>query len=224
MTSETPNPFARDFEDQSLRSLYRKMKKTALARFESATRMRRHQTYSLWTISIFSAGLIIFPVVHAFGIPIQISMGWFNTIQVGLALMVLVLSLLISANNVGDKAEKMHRCGLEVNALCHEALPFCRTDSHDEEKYEFFRVRYAQILAVYENHDPIDFEKVKLLLPDEYKLTDVQRFLIQLRYWMNFWVYGFLMAALVTCLWFALIGWPPSKPASDEMTQKQNAR
>lgn len=35
-TPETPNPFARDFEDQSLRSLYRKMKKTALARFECA--------------------------------------------------------------------------------------------------------------------------------------------------------------------------------------------
>jgi hypothetical protein len=63
MTEETPNPFARDFEHQSLRSLYRKMKKTALARFECATRMRRHQTYSLWTISIFSAGLIIFPIV-----------------------------------------------------------------------------------------------------------------------------------------------------------------
>jgi hypothetical protein len=206
MTTQLPNPFARDFEDQSLRSLYRKMKKTALARFECATRMRRHQTYSLWTISIFSAGLIIFPIVQAFGIPIHVSTGWFNVMQVGLALMVLVLSLLISANNVGDKAEKMHRCGLEVNALCHEAVPFCRTDTHDEAKYEFFRVRYAQILAVYENHDPIDFDKVKLLLPDEYKLTGPQRFSIHARSWVNFWMYAFLMLALVTCLWFVLIG------------------
>jgi hypothetical protein len=206
MTSEIPNPFARDFEDQSLRSLYRKMKKTALTRFESAIRMRRHQTYSLWTISIFSAGLIIFPIVQAFGIPIHVSVGWFNVMQVGLALMVLVLSLLISANNVGDKAEKMHRCGLEVNALCHEALPSCRTDLHDEAKYEFFRVRYAQILAVYENHDPIDFDRVKLLLPGEYKLTGAQRFMIRLRSWLNFWVYAVLMVALSVCLWFALIG------------------
>ncbi len=206
MTEEIPNPFARDFEDQSLRSLYRKMKKTALARFKCANRMRRHQTFSLWTISIFSAGLIIFPIVKAFGIPIHVSTSWFDVMQVGLALMVLVLSLLISANNVGDKAEKMHRCGLEVNALCHEALPFCRTDTHDEAKYESFRLRYAQILTVYENHDPIDFEQVKVLLPGEYKLTSPQRFFIRLRYCLNFWVYAILMIALITCLWFAFVG------------------
>jgi hypothetical protein len=206
MTTETANPFARDFEDQSLRSLYRKMKKTALARFECATRMRRHQTYSLWTISIFSAGLIIFPIVKAFGIPIHVSAGAFDVMQVGLALMVLVLSLLVSANNVGDKAEKMHRCGLEVNALCHEALPFCRTDTDDKEKYESFRLRYAQILAVYENHDPIDFEQAKLLLPTEYNLTGPQRFFIRLRYWLNFWVYAALMVVLLACLRFAFFG------------------
>jgi hypothetical protein len=182
------------------------MKKTALARFECATRMRRHQTYSLWTISIFSAGLIIFPIVKAFGIPIHVSAGAFDVMQVGLALMVLVLSLLVSANNVGDKAEKMHRCGLEVNALCHEVLPFCRTDTDDKEKYESFRLRYAQILAVYENHDPIDFEQVKLLLPTEYNLTGPQRFFIRLRYWLNFWVYAALMVVLLACLRFAFFG------------------
>ena len=72
--------------------------------------------------------------------------------------------------------------------------------------YEFFRLRYAQILAVYENHDPIDFEQVKLLLPGEYKLTGPERFFIRLRYCLNFWTYAILMIALVTCLWFAFVG------------------
>src|SRR6266446_8874952 len=97
LTPETPNPFARDFEDQSLRSLYRKMKKTAFARFECAIRIRRHQKFSLWTISFFSAGLIIFPVIRCFGIPIHVSEQLFNVMQVVLALLVLVLSLLIAS-------------------------------------------------------------------------------------------------------------------------------
>lgn len=123
--------------------------------------------------------------------------------QVVLALLVLVLSLLISSNNLGDKVEKMHRCGLEVNALCHEGLPFCQTETNDQVKYELFRNRYSQILAVYENHDPLDFDKVKLLLPSEYKLSKPQQFWIRLRYLMNFWAYGLLMIVLLTCLWVA---------------------
>jgi hypothetical protein len=209
-----PNPFERDFEDQSLRSLYRKMKKTALARFECATRMRRHQKYSLWTISIFSTGLILFPLIQAFGIPVHVSTAWFNIMQVALALMVLVLSLLISANNVGDKAEKMHRCALELNALCHEALPFCRDGTNEEGTYERFRVRYAEILNVYENHDTIDFDIVRLKMRDEYELNAFQRLLIQLRWWLDFWVYGLLLLALAVALWVTLLRGATTKPGA----------
>lgn len=205
MSETKPNPFQRDFDDQSLRSLYRKMKKTAMARFECATRMRRHQKFSLWSISIFSAGLIIFPLLHAFGVPTYISTGWLNVMQVVMALMVLVLSLLISANNVGDKAEKMHKCGLELNALCHEALPHCRAELCDVALYESFRGRYSQILNVYENHEDLDFDRVQMKLGEVSPKHWYSHGLIVIRTWLNYWVYYILMAVLVAALYVTLI-------------------
>lgn len=206
MSEASTNPFQRDFEDQSLRSLYRKMKKTAMARFECASRMRRHQKFALWSMSIFSAGLIIFPLLQAFGIPMHVGAGWLNVMQVAMALMVLVLSLLMSTNNVGDRAEKMHKCGLELNALCHEALPHCRGEDCEVTIYETFRSKYSQILNVYENHEDLDFDRVQMKIGEVWPSHWYSNALIVLRTWLDFWVYYLLIAVLVAALYVTIIG------------------
>src|SRR5438874_13381109 len=94
--------FSSDFEEQSLRTLYRKMKKTAKARFNCAKRLANHQTYSLWSVSLFSVGLIGMTLLSALNIPTNLSARYYNLLEIMLALLVLVLSLLLSANNYSD--------------------------------------------------------------------------------------------------------------------------
>jgi len=134
--------FARDFEAQSLRSLYRKMKKTAKARFNCAKRFQRHQAFSLWSVSLFSAGLIGMTLLSALHIQTRLSPPYFDLVQIMLALLVLVLSLLLSANNYSDRAEKLHRCALELNELCHAILPDCGSE---EDKPEVYRPTLAKV-------------------------------------------------------------------------------
>ena len=155
------NPFATDFEDQSLQTLYRKMKKTAKARFNAARRLSLHQTLLLWSTSLFSMGLIILPLLSAFSIPIARSEGTYSFIQVSLALLVLVFSLILTGNAFSSRAEEMHRCGVELNNLCHQILPDCK-DNTDRALFVSTLAQYNSVLNAYENHAGCDFDLVKL--------------------------------------------------------------
>jgi hypothetical protein len=198
--------FATDFESQSLRTLYAKMKKTAKARFNAANRLSNHQSFSLWSLSLFSAGLIGMTLLSALSIPTNLSVQYFNLLQIMLALLVLVLSLLLSANNFSERSEKMHRCGLELNALCHQLLPECQSDQVEPEIYKATLEKYGNILNSYENHANIDFDLVRIVLPEDYRLRLDQKLIIQLRYVLGFWIYLSLLLLLVGA--FVLLLWP----------------
>lgn len=189
------NPFQRDFEEQTLRSLYRKMKKTSKARFNAATRLGRHQRFSLWSLSFVSAGLIILRLLSVFQMRGRISEPLFSFIEIVVALFVLVLSVLLSANDFSDKAEKMHRCALELNVLCHEILPAC-SDSEDQSLFAPTLQKYSTILNSYPNHANIDFALVKLELRSEYPLGFLQRCQTRLAYTLHYSVYGLLIVIL----------------------------
>jgi hypothetical protein len=201
--------FAKDFEAQSLRTLYTKMKKTAKARFNCAKRLSSHQTYSLWSLSLFSTGLIGMTLISALNIRTNLSPPFYNLLQIMLALLVLVLSLLLSANNYSDRSEKMHRCALELNALCHEILPDCQTDREKPDVYKQTLDKYGNILNSYENHSNIDFDLVRIALSDDYPLRWYQRALIRVRYVFGFWLYLSLLILLVTA--FVVLLWPRHK-------------
>jgi hypothetical protein len=198
------NSFQKEFEDQSLQALYRKMKKTAKARFGYAQRLKRHHTFTLWSMSLFSAGLIVLSLLPNFTPQLQVSTGTYQFLQFILSLFVLVISILLGSSNYSDRSEKMHRCALEINGLCHEILPSCKENS-DHELYKKTLFRYSNILDAYENHEPIDFAFVKLDLPEDYTLTKWQKFMIPVRYWFSYWIHAVLMAVLVGVFAFVLI-------------------
>src|SRR5262245_13249635 len=100
--------------------LHRKITKTAKARFVAANRLTLHYQLSQWTVALASAALLILPLVQAFGVSVNSSPQQLNVLQSILAVVVLVFSLLLGAENFGLKAEKMHRCGMELNQLDQE--------------------------------------------------------------------------------------------------------
>ena len=189
--------FERDYKEQSLRSLYSKMKKTAKARFNCATRLQRHQTFSLWSLSLFSTGLIGMTLLSALNIHTNIDVAHFNLLQIMLALLVLILSLLLSANSYSDRAEKMHRCALEVNELCHRILPDCKDDTDKPEIYRNALAEYSSALEAFENHAPIDFDLVRIELSVDYPLTFRQKMWIRIRYFFSFGLYVALVILLL---------------------------
>jgi SMODS and SLOG-associating 2TM effector domain family 5 len=196
--------FEKEFEDQSLQALYRKMKKTSKARFECARRLRRHHSFTLWGMSLFSAGLIVLSLISTFGIKLHVEQPMYTFLQTLLSLFVLVISLLLSSSNYSDRAEKMHRCALEINQICHEILPSCK-ENNDSDLYHETQKRYALILDSYENHEPIDFSIVKLGLPEDYSVSDHEKTWIYIRYWLSYWIHGFLILVLLSV--FIIVLW-----------------
>ena len=177
--------FKDEFESQSVRELYRKMKKTAKARFNFARRLQSQHNLTAWTLSLFSAGLLIISTAKEFGVPISVEDAWFKFIQFTLGIVILVISLLLNSSRSSERSETMHRCALEINQLVHELLPSCKDESN-EEIYEKIQFRYSNILNTYENHEPIDFQRVMLDYPDHYGITKKFRVYYNIRYILGF--------------------------------------
>jgi hypothetical protein len=51
-----------------IKNLYRRNKMTYYCRFSASRCLKKHEALSLWTISIFSVGLIILPIAKALGV------------------------------------------------------------------------------------------------------------------------------------------------------------
>jgi hypothetical protein len=188
-----PDPFEKDYTDQSLQSLYRKMKKTAKARFNCSKRLSRHHKYALWATTAFSLGLIILSLTEAYNFQTRLDIHAQGFLRLSLELTILVLTLLLSNNNFGDRAEKMHRCALELNDLSHKILPACRENT-DKKLYDETLRFYTNILNAYENHEDIDYSLAQI---DLYKTTVVYRLFTQARYWLGFGFYAILLLAMV---------------------------
>jgi len=203
------NAFAKEFQSQSLQTLYTKMRKTAKTRFNCAKRLSTHQNFSLWSLPLFSAGLIGMTLLSALHIQTNLSAPFYDLLQIMLALFILVISLVLSANKYSDRSERMHRCALEVNALCHKILPECVANRDNADVYNRTLEKYGAILNAYENHADIDFDLVRLELSDDYPLAWHQRTLIRIRYLFQFWLHLAVLSVLVIA--FVGLLWPRHK-------------
>jgi len=54
----------------------------------------------------------------------------------------------------------MHRCGLDLNNLCHVILPDCKANLNTA-LFISTLAKYNNILNAYENHSGCDFDLVK---------------------------------------------------------------
>lgn len=216
------NAFSKEFESQSLRTLYSKMRKTAKARFNCAKRFSTHQALSLWSLPLFSAGLIGMTLLSVLHIRTNLDAPFYDLLQIMLALLVLIISLVLSGNKYSDRSERMHRCALDINALCHQILPHCVANQNDADVYNRTLEKYGAILNAYENHADIDFDLVRLELSDDYPLNWKQRILIRIRYLFQFWLHLALLTGLVVA--FAGLLWPRDKTPNESTPSTSDSR
>ena len=192
--------------------LYGRVSKTAASRFNASRRLRIHNAASLWTISLFSLGLILVSLLQALALPLPYSDKLVNLIQVFLSITILVISVILTMNNYGIRAERFHACGLEMSEI---ALKLERVEREDGtiEDYNAFADEYSEILRRYDNHEQIDFMFMKLQKPQHYSEPRWFSFLVYARFGAQFLPYAVLL--LLEALWIvALLSKVPFVPAT----------
>lgn len=187
MSSEkTENP-----DDHLLRAL----RVTSTARFGAAQRLRRHETYSLWSISLCSLFVILVSILEPFGIKLTLPTNIVNLSLVAASSVILVVSIIVNGEKYGERAEKMHNCAMEINTLAAKLEESIFNKLPD--KTGEIRLDYEQILKRYENHSDIDFEHAKIRrYSTHYKVGWLDRVSFFIKYHSAFLPYFILLISI----------------------------
>jgi len=182
--------------------LYDRMIKTAACRFAANDRLKAHHNASLWTITFFSMGLIVIPLVETFGLKSNFSSNYTSFIQVVLAIVILVISVLLNMTNFSVRAEKMHQCALAVNTLARKVHRHIN-DNSSSSKYEDLVKEYDNILQRFENHSRVDYLYAKKHLSGHYNNPWYFPFTARLHYFYQFLPYIVLLG--IEAIWLYML-------------------
>lgn len=152
------NPQSQDAFDELMKNVHLATKKY----FEASQRLAGHHAATQWTISLLSLGLILVPLLTVTQIPIRFDQHIVDFASIGLAVAVLMFSLLTGSNRYENRSEKMHEAGLDLNELLRD-MKFAATADDRMKHYQDFAKRYGQVLRRCENNHEIDYIKVQIL-------------------------------------------------------------
>lgn len=154
--------------------------------------------------------LVFVALVPALELETDVSVPYLNAIQVGLAVLVLVFSLLIGLDNYSVRADKMHRCGLELGRLERRLYSFLNREGTDAE-YEELNEQYFEILNQYENNEEVDywFHKLRLLEKNHpvffswayWREVAPVAASTYFRYWIGFLPYAVIFVIVAYAFW-----------------------
>jgi hypothetical protein len=198
--------------------LYRRVRLTTATRFQAAHRLQRHEKLAQWTVALLSVSLIVLPLLQAMGVVAGLTTQALNALQVVLAVLVLVFSLLISRDNHGVRAERMHRCGMELGALARQLESYRGKDASDA-VYDDLTKTYDGILRRYENHEPVDWLMIKVANRAEFYPGDTLGWLwnfarSQFTYWLSFAPYFLIIAIMIFAYWLMSKPLFPNSPSA----------
>lgn len=175
-----------------LEKLYDRVSKSAFARFNASRRLGYHNQASLWTISLFSLGLVFVSLLQALAFHLPFPDKLVNLVQVFLSITILVISSIMSMSNYAVRAERFHACGLEMNELALKLERLTEQEGTVDE-HNAFANEYGEILRRYENHHNVDYNFVKLQKSEKYNLPWWFPAYVYLRFSFQFWPYAALL-------------------------------
>ncbi|MCG5495912.1 SLATT domain-containing protein [Ectothiorhodospira variabilis] len=175
-----------------LEELYDRVQKTACSRFFAHDRLKKHHAASLWTIAFFSVGLIVIPLIQTFGLHTRFSESYIGFIQVVLAIVILTISIMLNMSNFSVRADRIHKCGMVLNALARRVHGKLGAGCSEDE-YEALVTEYNDILQAYENHSRIDYLFTKRHMTNYYKVKWYQSAYYEALYWLQFSPYAILI-------------------------------
>lgn len=140
-----------------------KLWKTKKIRFTADEWLRAKNRWSVFSITILSLYIIILSIHSVVNVDIVNPLygRYIPVIVLILSVYILIISLFEGSKNYILEADKMHRCGLEIQAEHHKLCsPSSSTNISDELRKEIID-NYDKILVKYPNHDEKYFEIFK---------------------------------------------------------------
>lgn len=143
-----------------LAGLIQDAKTTARVRYIAARRLAYHQRFSTWVVAGASLSLAAAqwrPGFHKAALEPHV--------HAVIAVVILVYTLLLGLENWSAKSERMHRCGIDLDALTR-TMQAHRREALEPEAVDEFAQQYATVLAGQDNHALVDFLVDRLQRPD----------------------------------------------------------
>lgn len=175
-------------KDNFEQELNYKLWSTKGARFEASTRNLIQKKLSSQSVGFLSAYLIVINIVHIYNLSfwrLDVTANDVAFASTAFSVLILLYSQLESAEDHGVKAEKFHSCALEIGELYNKLR---LSKSHETEEEKRVRIReisneYDLVLRKYENHKPIDREKLILNKYHYHGLNWLERFMGHVKYY-----------------------------------------
>jgi uncharacterized protein YsxB (DUF464 family) len=133
---------------------------TAAARFSAAERLRRHERYSLFSITMCSLAVVIISLLEPFGVKLTLPSNAVNLFCAAISLLILVVSLMVSGSKYGERAEKMHAGAVEINAVARSLES--AVQNGNQPLIDRLIEQYENILKIYENHIEVDYKVAQI--------------------------------------------------------------
>lgn len=193
--------------------LYRRISITARVRFVCSRRLAFSHNLSQWTIALASIGLIALSLMQITQLAIPLSRDALAVLQIFFAVVVLAFSLLIGYENLNVRADRMHRCGLELAKIFRALEPF-RDGQASDRKYRDFCSRYDATLDKFDNHDAVDFTLFTFTRKSEYYpsflagVPGIGKLLFQLA--LTYMLYILVLFLSIAVVWAVLASGPSS--------------
>lgn len=142
--------------------LYDRLWKTKSARFNAYHRLSKTQYLSSYATSFLSVYVIVLALFQPYNIITdEKTLNILNLIATCVSITLLVFVLMESSMQYNLKAEKFHDCAKKIGKL-FKKFEFIKEDTSLNEvdkykKYEKVQKKYNEIIDLYDNHRPIDF-------------------------------------------------------------------
>lgn len=158
------------------------MRITSNCRYNAFSRLDRLSRYSFATTILLSLGLIFIPLLQYSDIPLHFMPKILNMMQIFLAVNVLVYSAIIGTARYDVRAIALYKCADKVKNLINTLRDLkhkSETNDSDINLKEIYE-KYQEALDSSENHSRLDFLCAKLEMSEEFKITGLKFFILQL--------------------------------------------
>ncbi|WP_148210941.1 SLATT domain-containing protein [Methylibium petroleiphilum] len=181
----------------------RAIRVTAAARFSAVQRLRRHESVSLFSITMCSLGVVVISLLEPFGVRLSVPSGAVNLSAAIVSMLILVVSLLVSGRKYGERAEKMHAGAIEINAVSRKLEMAISRD--EQQEIDALSEQYESLLKMYENHEDVDYKVAQIKrYAKHYKVGTLDRMICWCRLQLDIALHLIPLLILVVLLYVLL--------------------
>lgn len=153
------------------------MKATAKTRYNASIRLKYLGKFTFLTTTFLSLGLIFIPLLQNSGVKLALEVGVINSMQLFIAVSVLVYSVIQGTARYELRSEQFNECGDNLKELIREFGRDREAAGNNLTKDELarFEQRYSDITTDVENHTRGDYRLVTLAMKRDYRITGIPR-------------------------------------------------